>query len=498
MKLLKIGFVLLAFILCSGFLKAQDNISLLAEDGTEWSVGNFSWHPSLPMQMILIKMSGDTVIEEQVYYKLWRSDDIISEQNPGQIHAFVRVSEDSLLIYRTLNGNEQVVFDYKLLLGEFPQLYMSRSVSNGGAPITMEVCGLTEQSYCGEVRKKWSLCGVGDNYGTETWIQGVGPLAGILFANDHFAMVTGFYPKVICAKLNGELIYDNPEYDYCEMFYADYYDRINLLALNNTVWTNAKFSTPYQLTRKDYLWLFGTTQYDIFHYNYYHIVRRSDEYPPTLENSEIAFYVKMFEDSVLYIKNLDNVENPVFDFKMNPGDVASMYGFDYLTGDFYPLEITIEDTGRIETLSGERKYWDVSSDGITRWIEGLGNEEGLMYANYALQGFVGETNFMICAFNEGNQLYINSLFSDCLISEINDYENEETFFLEQSNSLIKIFSRSQKFRCDVFDLAGRKVYSRETENGEIQFLSNVFNSGLYLIYLNDGKTSKLFKTSVVR
>jgi hypothetical protein len=342
----------------------------------------------------------------------------------------------------------------------------------------------------------WELENNAKNSAVAQWIEGVGPNSGILWANFMLNPLTGFWPILLCAHLDGEQIYQNEDFNFCELYLPTYYDRINLLALDNTVWTTAKFSAPYQLTRKDYLWMYQTTQSDIFDYNYYHIVRRSDEYPPSLENSEIAFYVKMFEDSVLYVKNLENVEYPVFDFKMNPGDNAGIYGFDYLTGEFYPLEITIEDTGRIETLSGERKYWDVISTGYTRWIEGLGNEEGLMYANYALQGFVGETNFMICAFNEGNQLYINSLFSDCLISEISDTELDKLFNIEQNNGLIKINSLSQRFSCEVYDLAGRMVHSNRTENGILQFSKEKLNSGLYLIYLNDGKTSKLFKTII--
>lgn len=121
-----------------------------------------------------------------------------------------------------------------------------------------------------------------------------------------------------------------------------------------------------------------------------------------------------------------------------------------------------------------------------------------MYANYALQGFVGETNFMICAFNEANQLYINSLFSDCLISDISDTENGKFFNLEQSNGLIKIISVSQLFNCDIYDLAGRKVYSDESRNGYLQLSLDKFSHGLYLVYLSDGKKCELVKTMILR
>lgn len=503
MKNLQIGFVVIAFILCAGFLKAQDNIGLFADEGTEWSVGNFYPHPQVPMRMFFLKMSGDSLIEGEIFHKIWFSETPFSESETAHIACLVRVSEDSLMILRDNNDLEYIIFDFALDLEETRSLdYYHYTYSNGNegsftGTFEASICSFYTENILGHDRRVWGICDPEwtEGIGTE-WIEGIGSKTGILWSNFNHEGFVGFYPVLLCAHLDGEQIYQNEDFDFCELYLPTYYDRINLLALDNTVWTNAKFSAPYQLTRKDYLWMYQTTQSDIFDYNYYHIVRRSDEYPPTLENSEIAFYVKMFEDSVLYIKNLENVEYPVFDFKMNPGDNASIYGFDYLTGEFYPLEITIEDTGRIETLSGERKYWDVTSDGYTRWIEGLGNEEGLMYANYALQGFVGETNFMICAFNEGNQLYINSLFSDCLISEIGVYKNDEVFVLEQTNSLITIFSQSPRFRCDVFDLAGRKVFSQETESGDIQFLSNEFNSGLYLIYLNDGKFSKLFKTII--
>jgi hypothetical protein len=495
MKHLQIGFIVLSFALCSSFSKAQDNIHLFAEEGTEWSVGNFYPSNEFPAEMFYIRMLGDSVIGENTYYKIWSSEFQFSESQLGELSCLVRVTNDSLLFIRALDEIEYLVFNYKLDVNQNEFIYwFSLDYSE---LVDARVVSKYEEEILGESRIVWELENNAKNPAWAQWIEGVGPNSGILWANFMLNPLTGFWPILLCASVDEMQIYQNSNYDFCEYFIPETNDRISLLAEQNTVWTNAKYSSPYQLTRKDYLWLFGTTQYDVYDSDYHHIVRHSDEYPPTLENSEIAFYVKVFEDSVLYIKNLDNVEHPIFDFKMNPGDNASMHGFDYLTGDFYPLEITIEDTGRVETLSGERRYWDVISTGYTRWIEGLGNEEGLMYANYALQGFVGETNFMICAFNEGNQLYINSLFSDCLISKISDSENDKLFSIEQNNDLIRIFSISPLFSCDVFDLAGRKVYSDRSNHGLVEFSTDIFNNGLYLIYLNEGATRVLFKTVII-
>jgi hypothetical protein len=494
MKCLQIGFVVFAVFLCSAFLKAQDSISLFAEEETEWSVGNFYPSSEFPSEMIYIRMSGDSVIEENLYYKIWSSEIQFSEEILGELACFVRVTNDSLLVIRTMDEIEYIVFDYKLDAGQTELIYwFSLDYSQ---IVDARVVSKYMDDILGETRMVWELENNAKNNLVTQWIQGIGANSGILWANFLLNPLTGFWPILLCASVDEIQIYQNPNFDFCEYFIPEINDRINLLADNNTVWTNAKFSAPYQLTRKDYLWLYGTTQYDIFDYNYYHIVRHSDEYPPTLENSEIAFYVKMFEDSVLYIRNMESIEYPVFDFKLNPGDVASVYGFDYLTGDFYPLEITIEDTGRVETLTGERKYWDVISNGYTRWIEGLGNEEGLMYANYALQGFVGETNFMVCAYNGENQLFINSLFSDCLISEVDNTENDKVFSIEHGDGFFKISSTSSKFSCEVYDLAGRKLYSEISDNGTLEFSTNTLNNGLYLIDLNDTKTRTLLKTLI--
>jgi len=273
-------------------------------------------------------------------------------------------------------------------------------------------------------------------------------------------------------------------------------DNIGLLAEENTVWSIGKFYAPYQLVQKDFLWLYGNTQIDD---DNYHIIRISSEYPPDMENSEIAFYVKIFEDSVLYIRSLNDVENPIFDYKLKPGEEEDLYGFDYLTEEFFPVSLYVEDTGMVSTLSGLRKYWDVSWNTGTRWIKGLGNQEGLIYANYAVQGFVGEENYMICAFDQYGQLYSNPLFSDCYLTEVNDIEDALSVELYPNpcygSFLIK--SEYEIELVEIFDATG--LFLAETKCSPPEFLVNVksFAPGTYIVKITLHGQNKHFKLVVL-
>jgi len=273
-------------------------------------------------------------------------------------------------------------------------------------------------------------------------------------------------------------------------------DNIELFAEENTVWSVGKFNAPYQLVKKDFLWLHGNTQIDEVNY---HIIRISSEYPPDMENSEIACYVKIFEDSVLYIRSLNEVENPIFDYKLKAGEEANLYGFNYSTEEFFPVSLYVEDTGMVSTMSGLRKYWDVSWNTGTRWIKGLGNEEGLIYANYAVQGFIGEENLMICAFDQYGQLYINPLFSNCYLTEVNYIKDALSVELYPNpcSGSFTIKSEHEIELVEIFDSTG--LFLAKTKCSSPDSLVNVKSlaQGTYIVKITLNGQNKHFKLIVL-
>lgn len=490
---------LLVVLLFTGLQSnSQGDISLFAEEGTEWSVGIFSQYPHSPYRMAFIKLEGDTVINEITYNILWYNDYHFSESDLGEISAFVRVDEDSVLYIRSLANVEKILFDYRLLIGEWASLnacffsWMNPEDINY-YEVTANVCDLASIAYFGQMRKTWELCE--EEYPGAVWIQGVGPISGILWSNIGLTSWVGSYTQLLCAHFNGEQIYQNPEHDYCELFHADYYDRVELLANENTIWSVGTFYSPYNPHRIDYLWLNGNTQLAYYDYNFYHIVRISETYPPTIENSEIAFYVQVLEDSVLYIKNLLGEKHPVFDFKLTEGEEANLYIYDYLADLFTPVTVVVESVDSIETMSGMRKVWTISSDFSTEWIEGLGNSEGLIYSNWELLGLVGQTNLMICAFNVEEQLYLNPLFSDCFISYVDepDFSNTDISITPNpTTDIIHIKSKSQGFTTQICDVVGNVLLQKVCLVTEEQIDLSKYPNGIYIVkILTKGKMSSL-------
>jgi len=275
-------------------------------------------------------------------------------------------------------------------------------------------------------------------------------------------------------------------------------DNIHLFAEEGTVWSVGSFTSPYNLTNLDYLLMQGNTQEDEFDEDYYHIVRIGESYPPTIENTSIALYVKVFEDSILYAKLPEGTDYPLFDYKLEESDEADLYIFDFYTESFSPIHVEVESIEDISTLSGTKKQWNIVSTGGTYWIEGLGNKEGLIYANYSLNGYVGADYFAICAFNNVDHLYQNSIFDNCYITGIEQSKiSDEIISIYPNPVSDNLTIKADKVidNIELYDCTGKLALKSIVNTHEFTLSFNDMKHGIY--YLKVQTANEIISKTVI-
>jgi len=202
--------------------QAPENDSLmhlLAKEGTEWSIGSFSDNPLDPDFSFRMKMEGDTLINDTAYHVLHRLSPYEGVNN-WQACSFVRINTDSLLFYRDTINREVLIFDFKLRTGD--DSVFLHPVSLGTWDDYMldylsdaEITNTSSMMIQEEAKMSWEISPTGTNYGT-WWTEGLGPHSGLWCIHMNLTELVGLTHILLCAYHNGELIYNNPEYAYCD------------------------------------------------------------------------------------------------------------------------------------------------------------------------------------------------------------------------------------------------------------------------------------------
>lgn len=207
--------VLLAFaaivtvLVCSNTLHGQEKPSRAERDILPLLQNGNEWHTTYLEMMnyhdYVLFCTGDTLIENVRYKKIMNSRDgekpqlygVFREEQGKVWGRFWGVSEDLLIYDFTAQVGDILFFGY------FEEPYTVDS-------ITVEHIG-------GVDRKKFWLGQDTDHSGryhfTETWIEGIGSDLGLPWAGLGGAF--DFRTRLLCFHQNGELVWQDPEYNAC-------------------------------------------------------------------------------------------------------------------------------------------------------------------------------------------------------------------------------------------------------------------------------------------
>ena len=200
-------YTLLALLLLAGGVKtqAQEYVPMIQE-GNEWCT----------LEAIVCKdteghyntlvnwLSGDTLINEVRFTKVMET--LNGEGSPYQV-ALLR--EEDGKVWETYNGNSEILlYDFTANVGDslvcgYGDYFVLDSIS------IEQIGGVDRKKFWFGLEYDF----IGEPYAMETWIEGIGSDYGLLYCGSYY--FCGGYYRALCFHQDGELIWQNPEYDAC-------------------------------------------------------------------------------------------------------------------------------------------------------------------------------------------------------------------------------------------------------------------------------------------
>ena len=163
-----------------------------------------------------IHLKGDTIIDSKHYIKVWTNNDL-SLTDYMEFHALIR-EENQKTYVRYYNSSldsilaEELLYDFSLSNGDTFTLNLAEHVFTFNVSVDSILIN-------NEMRKRIVLSG--DFYSNITWVEKIGCLEwGLLYYPKIF--YTGVIEKLLCYYYNDNVLYSNPEFNYCNIVGINY------------------------------------------------------------------------------------------------------------------------------------------------------------------------------------------------------------------------------------------------------------------------------------
>ena len=199
--------ITLFFGLTISVLIYSQNYYPIVQENNEWNVlqviypgtGN-PWDTIYWTQTY--KLTGDTIISEQTYKKVYLSEEEIPTN--WEYEGGIREEEEKVWYFSKYGNGETIIYDFTIEVGD--------TITYLPQPLVVDSINYREIN--GEDRKHFYLSYLEIPY-TEFWIEGIGSNYGILSSGG--GMGIGGWTWFLCMSENGELIYMNPNYNSCHL-----------------------------------------------------------------------------------------------------------------------------------------------------------------------------------------------------------------------------------------------------------------------------------------
>jgi len=184
----------------------SQNYFPLVEENNEWNVLNQYYIP-IPMPQVYytetFKLSGDTLIEDEMYMKLFMSE----EEDPFTWNYIGALREDQQKVWYFPENSysESLLYDFNLQQGDTVNFLYE----------PMVVDSVVYKPINGTDRKHIFFSYYGISEFTEFWIEGIGSNRGVVYGGT--ALFVGGWYYILCKSENNELVYMNPDYQTCYM-----------------------------------------------------------------------------------------------------------------------------------------------------------------------------------------------------------------------------------------------------------------------------------------
>ncbi len=362
-----------------------------------------------------IQSIRDNITLDGVDYKLvWKEDVYNSKRIAGAVR-----EEDKRVYYRMYwqqsYQNEVLLYDFNLTVGD--------TVSVGWSDYRLIVLEESQVQVNGTMRRKLGLAMYFDDGTTgevdEYWIEGVGSSYG--FLNSGYEGWTGAFVHLLCYHENGNLIWDNEEFDDCVM--------------------NSD-GAPAAFAPQGAEWYFDVFNPWGMHPEYQRFFVDGDT---IIQGHQCSIITQHFVDTgheggeFVYEE-----DNKVYWFNPTTNAFSILYDFDAEAGESWYYEVgecshqvTVDSVGSV-TWNGHnyRTQWVRFNDDLPTYysgkiIEGIGYERGLFPSIEVCNGWevydASEIEYLRCYVNEGEMLYHEGGY-DCDYTNITPPSHPEWYY----------------------------------------------------------------------
>jgi hypothetical protein len=199
------------FVLCI-LTNLQVFPQMFVSENLQWSILRESfidtvWQSSTTAHY---KFYGDTLIDGNEYKKLLFV--ATNPENNGNWHvlSFWREQNDSIF-RRFADSKDDLIYDFNI---QEKDTFYYEGIDE--PEIFMVVDSIRNKIWGGKLRKHFYLSRPHDvEHWLTTWIEGVGHLNNPTRSQDYF--FTGTFQSLLCFEEGGEVVYQNPRYNSCEV-----------------------------------------------------------------------------------------------------------------------------------------------------------------------------------------------------------------------------------------------------------------------------------------
>lgn len=184
----------------------------LVSENKLWSnVIHYKTKPNIGSEFL--KLSGDTVIDKNIYKKVLRSTD--EHQNTWNCCGFIRGTLEQKVYYRTDNSKQEyLLYDFSAQLDDTLKLYrLFTGQKQELKELTFRVSKTDSVLIGNEYRKQFEVTFLNEPDNKEYFIEGIGSLNGLLYWKGGFVGMDDY--ELNCFFEDSVLNYHNNEYPSC-------------------------------------------------------------------------------------------------------------------------------------------------------------------------------------------------------------------------------------------------------------------------------------------
>lgn len=184
-----------------------------------------SVYPNSPLETFIYKFSGDTIINDIDYLKVFKTSD--SLEITWTLYGFIRETENKEVYFRNLEDSEGLLYDFSVEINDTIYLINTTSEFEYMDTMAIFVSDIDSIEINGTYKKKYILKTNTCEECTEIWIEDIGNISGPFINVALFVQPSGAMYSLLCVYNDEDLIYSSTYYDDC------YYNTVFIEVINS-------------------------------------------------------------------------------------------------------------------------------------------------------------------------------------------------------------------------------------------------------------------------